>query len=89
MDLLKLLDSVGGAQSLGNLRLEIARRTDLMDPGVAAFCWVVDFPLLEYNDDLERWQDCSTATLWRAAESGQSDGYGCLRGYALLRSREA
>jgi aspartyl-tRNA synthetase len=44
------------AQSLSNLRLEIGRRADLIDPDVLAFCWVVDFPLLEFNEDLERWQ---------------------------------
>ncbi|MEZ4656084.1 MAG: aspartate--tRNA ligase [Caldilineaceae bacterium] len=44
------------AQSLGNLRLEIARRADLVDTTQLAFCWVTDFPLLEYNDDLKRWQ---------------------------------
>lgn len=43
-------------QSLSNLRLEIGRRADLIDKDALAFCWVVDFPLLEYNDDEERWQ---------------------------------
>ena len=43
-------------QSLSNLRLEIGRRADLIDKNALAFCWVVDFPLLEYNDDEERWQ---------------------------------
>jgi aspartyl-tRNA synthetase len=44
------------AQSLCNLRLEIGRRAKLIDPNLLAFCWVIDFPLLEYNDDLHRWQ---------------------------------
>jgi len=44
------------AQSLCNLRLEIGRRADLIDKNLLAFCWVVNFPLLEFNDDLERWQ---------------------------------
>lgn len=44
------------AQSLANLRLEIGRRADLIDPDVLAFCWVVDFPLLEYNDEENRWE---------------------------------
>jgi aspartyl-tRNA synthetase len=44
------------AQSLCNLRLEIGRRAKLIDPNILAFCWVVDFPLLEYNEDLKRWQ---------------------------------
>ena len=44
------------AQSLSNLRLEIGRRANLIDTSVLAFCWVVDFPLLEYNDEMQRWQ---------------------------------
>jgi aspartyl-tRNA synthetase len=44
------------AQSLANLRLEIGRRARLIDPNLLAFCWIVDFPLLEYNEDLKRWQ---------------------------------
>ncbi len=44
------------AQSLSNLRLEIGRRADLIDKDVLAFCWVTDFPLLEYNEDEDRWQ---------------------------------
>lgn len=35
------------AQSLGALRNEMARRLDLADPSLLAFCWVLDFPLLE------------------------------------------
>jgi aspartyl-tRNA synthetase len=44
------------AQSLCNLRLEIGRRAGLIDNNLLAFCWVVDFPLLEFNSDLKRWQ---------------------------------
>ncbi len=44
------------AQSLYNLRLEIGRRAKLIDNSKFAFCWVVDFPLLEYNEDDKRWQ---------------------------------
>ncbi len=44
------------AQSLSNLRLEIGQRAGLIDEEVLSFCWVIDFPLLEYNDDFERWQ---------------------------------
>ena len=39
------------AQSLGALRDEIARRLDLADPGLLAFCWVLDYPLLERRAD--------------------------------------
>jgi aspartyl-tRNA synthetase len=44
------------AQALSNLRLDIGRTAGLIDKNVHAFCWVVDFPLLEYNDEMERWQ---------------------------------
>jgi aspartyl-tRNA synthetase len=43
-------------QSLANLRLEIGRRAGLIDPNLLAYCWVVDFPLLEHNEDENRWQ---------------------------------
>ena len=42
--------------ALANLRLEIGRRTGQIDPDVLAFCWVVDFPLLEWNEEEGRWQ---------------------------------
>jgi aspartyl-tRNA synthetase len=43
------------AQSLYNLRLEIGKRANLIDNSKLAFCWVVDFPLLEYNEEDKRW----------------------------------
>ena len=39
---------------LGNLRLEIARQMELLDKSVYNFLWVTEFPLLEWNDDQER-----------------------------------
>lgn len=44
------------AQALGQLRLEMGRRLQLMDPDELAFCWVVEFPLLEWNEEEGRWQ---------------------------------
>ena len=41
--------------ALANLRLEIGARANLIDPNVLAFCWVVDFPLLEYDSQEDRW----------------------------------
>ncbi len=38
------------AASLGALRVEMARRLDLLDEKLMAFGWVTDFPLLEWND---------------------------------------
>ncbi|MGL4648503.1 MAG: aspartate--tRNA ligase [Caldilineaceae bacterium] len=43
------------AQSLHNLRMEIGKRANLIDPNEDAFCWVVDFPLLEYHEEDKRW----------------------------------
>jgi aspartyl-tRNA synthetase len=43
------------ADSLGHLRLEIARREELIDQNVFNFAWVVDFPLLEYDEGEKRW----------------------------------
>ncbi len=44
------------AQSLSNLRMEVARRAGLIDNNLLAFCWVIDFPLLEYDEEEKRWQ---------------------------------
>ena len=41
---------------LGNLRLELARQMDLLDKNVYNFLWVTEFPLLEYNEELGRYQ---------------------------------
>jgi aspartyl-tRNA synthetase len=41
-------------KQMGELRLEVARRHDLMQPGVFKPLWVVDFPLLEWDEDAER-----------------------------------
>ena len=39
---------------LGNLRLEIARKLDLLDKSQYNFLWVTEFPLLEWNEDENR-----------------------------------
>ena len=41
---------------LGNLRLELAKQMDLLDKNVYNFLWVTEFPLLEFNEDLGRYQ---------------------------------
>ncbi len=40
---------------LGRLRLEIAERLKLRDPNVFAYAWVIGFPLVEWNEEEERW----------------------------------
>lgn len=41
--------------SLGALRLELARRLELLDKNLFRFLWVTEFPLLEYDDEDKRW----------------------------------
>lgn len=41
---------------LGNLRLELARMLELLDKNEFHFLWVTEFPLLEYNEELGRYQ---------------------------------
>ena len=43
------------AQALGELRLELAHRFDLVPPGTHDLLWVVDFPMFEWNEDESRW----------------------------------
>jgi aspartyl-tRNA synthetase len=42
-------------ESLARLRVELADRLKLRDNAVLAFCWVVDFPHLTWNEDEKRW----------------------------------
>ena len=44
------------AQALGELRLEMARRRNLIDPDKLCFLWVVDFPMFEYVEEDKRWK---------------------------------
>ena len=41
---------------LGNLRLEIARQLEILDKGDYKFLWVTEFPLLEWNEEQNRFQ---------------------------------
>ena len=41
--------------ALGHLRLELGRRFDLIDEDVLSFLWVTEFPLLEWDDETERY----------------------------------
>ena len=41
--------------ALGALRCEIAKRYDLIDPNKYNFLWVTDFPLLEYDEEENRY----------------------------------
>ncbi len=41
--------------ALGNLRLEIAKRFNLIDENVHDLLWVTDFPLVEYDEEEKRY----------------------------------
>ncbi|EAX46779.1 aspartyl-tRNA synthetase [Thermosinus carboxydivorans Nor1] len=43
------------ATALGQLRLEMARRLNLIDPNKLSFLWVLDFPMFEYDEEERRW----------------------------------
>lgn len=36
---------------LGKVRNYLGNALDLIDPNLAAFCWIVDFPMFEWNED--------------------------------------
>ena len=42
-------------ESLGRLREELRDRLDLVDKDLLGFCWVIDFPLVNWNQDEKRW----------------------------------
>ena len=44
------------AQSLSELRLHFGRKHELIDQSKFNFLWVVDWPLLEYDEDANRYQ---------------------------------
>jgi aspartyl-tRNA synthetase len=37
------------------LRRTLAAKLNLADPNVICFCWIIDFPLFEWNEDEKRW----------------------------------
>ena len=54
--LLIVADSAPTANAvLGQLRLDLAERFDLVDPESHSFCWIVDWPLFGRNEDEKRW----------------------------------
>ena len=42
-------------EALSRLRLELGKRLKLYDENVLAFCWVIDFPFLMWNEEEQRW----------------------------------
>ncbi len=54
--LLLVADTIPVANSvLGGLRTRLAERWGLIEPGSHALCWVVEWPLFEWNDAEGRW----------------------------------
>lgn len=43
------------AQTLDRLRREFGARLKLADPNTLAWAWVLDFPLVEWNEEEQRW----------------------------------
>ena len=43
------------AKTLSALRDEFGKRLKLADPNVLAYCWVYEFPLLEWDEEGNRW----------------------------------
>jgi aspartyl-tRNA synthetase len=43
------------AEALARLRVELGTRLGLRDNNVLAFCWVIDFPLFQWNEEESRW----------------------------------
>jgi len=41
--------------ALGNLRLQLGNRLGLRNGDTLAFCWVIDFPLFEWDEEGQRW----------------------------------
>jgi aspartyl-tRNA synthetase len=56
-DLLLIVADAPGvvAAVLDKFRREFASRLNLIDPDTLAFAWVVDFPLVEWNPNEQRW----------------------------------
>ena len=82
------------AQSLGALRLKLARELDLIDESKLNFLWVTDWPLLEYDEDAKRYvaahhpftspKEEDIAKLDSEPENAQANAYDIvLNGYEL------
>jgi aspartyl-tRNA synthetase len=42
-------------RTLGELRLKVARDLDMIPPNELRWLWVINFPLVEYNEEEKRW----------------------------------
>ncbi|WP_028972911.1 aspartate--tRNA ligase [Spirochaeta cellobiosiphila] len=44
--------------SLGAVRSQLGKDLNLCDPNKFEFCWIVDFPLFEWNEEENKWDPC-------------------------------
>jgi aspartyl-tRNA synthetase len=42
--------------SLGAVRSKLGKDLELIDPAAFVFCWIIDFPLFEFNEKENRWE---------------------------------
>jgi len=50
-----IADEFKTAQKIAGLvRIELGKRLDLIEKNVFKFCWIVDFPMYEYNEEFEK-----------------------------------
>ncbi|MCS6907138.1 MAG: aspartate--tRNA ligase [Anaerolineales bacterium] len=42
-------------EALGRLRVHLAEKLGLIDENVLAFCWIIDFPFVVWNEEEQRW----------------------------------
>ncbi|MBU6103890.1 aspartate--tRNA ligase [Staphylococcus aureus] len=82
------------AQSLGALRVKLAKELGLIDETKLNFLWVTDWPLLEYDEDAKRYvaahhpftspKEADIAELGTAPEEAEANAYDIvLNGYEL------
>lgn len=82
------------AQSLGALRVKLAKELGLIDETKLNFLWVTDWPLLEYDEDAKRYvaahhpftspKEADIAKLGTALEEAEANAYDIvLNGYEL------
>ena len=82
------------AQSLGALRVKLAKELGLIDETKLNFLWVTDWPLLEYDEDAKRYvaahhtftspKEADIAKLATAPEEAEANAYDIvLNGYEL------
>ena len=54
-----IADELSKAQKIAGLvRIELGKKLDLLEKNVYKFCWIVDFPMYEYNEDEDKIDFC-------------------------------